>query len=121
VTRTTFQQHARLDRRIINMDRAAVGEEQPYGWCLWDECDRYSSTLYRKVWHQHDSRIPCEVADARAIQAGAGSGVHRMTAFCSDRHLKFWWNANGGAALASIDRTGRAYGNLPAGFRGRYG
>ena len=122
MTRTTFQQHARLSKKIINLDRGeGLGDVSPYLMCLWDECDRPATSLYQKRYCEHDARTPCQQADARALGAGAGRGAHYMTAFCSQRHLEYWWNATGGRALASLERSGRAYGNLPAGSRGRAG
>ena len=122
MTRTTYQEHARIARKIINMDRGEyLGEFSPYLVCLWDECDKAATTLHQKLYCEHDSRVSCQQADNRALSAGANRGAHYMTAFCSQRHLEYWWNATGGRALASLERSGRAYGNLPAGSRGRYG
>jgi hypothetical protein len=41
--------------------------------------------------------------------------------FCTQRHRNYWVNATGRNALESMERTGRAYGNLPAGLRGMIG
>ena len=121
MSRTSFQAHARLQRKIINMDRAAIGVARPYNMCMWDECDRDSTSLYEKPYCEHDVRLGCEQADRIFIAAGAGRTAHTMMAFCSQRHLEYWFNATGGRALKSIDESGRAYGNLPAGSRTRFG
>jgi hypothetical protein len=101
------RQHAIVAKRIINHDaggRAIV--------CCWDDCTRPATDLYKTVQHEHVRGVRC--AD---VDAGAAAGRHITFAFCTYRHKAYWDNATGENALVSLDNTGRAYGNLPAGAR----
>jgi hypothetical protein len=51
--------------------------------------------------------------------AGGAVGRHYHYAFCSEGCKDLWVNCTGGNALASIERTGRAYGNHSPGMRRR--
>lgn len=106
--------HAQLARRAINLDNG--GRPLP---CCWDECDRDGTTLYQHTSCEHDViNLSCAHADRTAI-VHSGRTAHTIYVFCSQRHRAYWVNATGRNALESIARTGRAYGNLPVGMRGR--
>ena len=108
-------EHARLGRKIIVLDAT---QGRGYGVCAWDTCDRDASSLYQVRQHEHavsKSDRNCEAVDL----AGGALGRHVWFAFCSGRHKDYWVNATGGNAHESLARTGRAYGNLPVGRRGR--
>lgn len=101
---------------IIN---ASAGDGRAF-ICFWEDCDRRATRLYEHVYCRHDPREGCEHADIRVYLA-SGDKAHTRFAFCSHRHLRYHVNAEGRNAHESLARTGRAYGNLPAGERIRYG
>lgn len=106
----------RNSRKVINLDS---GTGRPIV-CAWDTCDRDGTTLYTHVFCEHPPRENCERADTRLL-AQAGRVAHLKFVFCSHRHMAYYQNAEGAAALDAIARTGRAHGNLPVGERRRYG
>lgn len=115
-------EHARIGRKIINFDRDA------YGVCAWDTCDRDANSLYQVRTHEHppayryDGRLYTRAALCELVNAAGGDlGRHVWMAFCSERHKLYHVNCSGPNALHSIERTGRAYGNLPVGQRGIIG
>jgi hypothetical protein len=107
----TGWEHAIVSKRIINHDNGG----QPV-MCCWGPCEGKRATLlYRTIQHEHPRGISCE-----AVERGELPGArHYHYTFCSERHKAYWDNATGTNALESIERTGRAYGNLPAGMRAR--
>ena len=107
--RLTGGQHARITRKIINMD-SGTGRPIP---CCWDDCERDATVLYETVAHEHLSSVRC--AD---VDAGRAPGRHYHYAFCSAGHKDLWDNATGRNAVRSIESTGRAYGNHSVGSRG---
>ena len=113
------QGHARIGRKIINFDSGG------YGVCAWGECDNDASSLYQVRTHEHpaayryDGRLYTRGALCELVNASGGNlGRHVWLAFCFERHKLYHVNCSGPNALESIARTGRAYGNLPAGDRG---
>lgn len=105
-------------RAVINLD-SGDGRQIV---CSWDECDHRGVTLYQHHECVHDARIPCERADANQVAyTGFTHGAHRVHVFCTERHRAYFVNAYGRNAHESMARTGRAYGNLPAGMRGMIG
>ena len=102
-------------RYVINLD-SGDGRKLV---CSWDEeCQRHGLTLYQHHECMHDVRIPCQTADDRQVAyTGFTHGAHRVHVFCSERHRAYFVNAYGANALESLQRTGRAYGQLPAGMR----
>lgn len=104
---TTYRQHAQVTRKIINHD--AGGRPLP---CAWDDCWADATNLYETVCHEHVRAVRCSDVDA-----GMAAGRHYRYAFCSAGHKDLWDNATGGRALASLDATGRAYGNHSGGMR----
>jgi hypothetical protein len=113
------QGHARIGRKIINHDTGG------YGVCAWGECDTDANSLYQIRTHEHpqqwrhEGRLYTRGALCELVNAAGGDlGKHVWYAFCSERHKLYWVNATGGNALESIERTGRAWGNLPVGDRG---
>lgn len=111
-------EHARIGRKIINFDTGG------YGICAWDTCDRDANSLYQVRTHEHpkayqfDGRLLVRAALCELVDAMAGDlGRHVWMAFCSETHKLYHVNCSGPNALESIARTGRAYGNLPAGQR----
>ena len=109
------REHAKLERKAVNLDNG--GRPLP---CCWDECDRDGTVLYKHTSCLHDPRLGCRHADMATL-ATAGRTAHLEYVFCSQRHRNYWVNATGRNAQESIARTGRAYGNLPAGLRGMIG
>jgi hypothetical protein len=107
---STYQVHARIAKKIINMDL-----ERP-NTCCWDDCSRDSTVLYRYRYHHHPASRPCATADATALAHG-DPGAHQWFAFCSERHQAYFVSAGGWRALALVESTGRAYGNLPTGSK----
>ena len=112
---TTAWRHAKLERYVINMDRGGVPQE-----CCWDTCDALAKDCYKHISCLHDVRRPCTQADEMAL-INAGRTAHLEYTFCSMRHRNYWVNSTGRNAQESIARTGRAYGNLPAGMRNMIG
>ena len=106
----TGRQHAIIEKRIINHDNGG----RPIV-CCWDTCTEKATSLYEVRQHEHPRGVSCEAVDAGQLPGAR----HYHYAFCSHRHLAYWTNATGTNALESIARTGRAYGNLPAGMRTR--
>ena len=109
------REHAKLEKLAINLDNGG----RPLV-CCWDDCDRLGSVLYKHTSCLHDIRNGCAFSDERAFSA-SGRTAHLDYVFCSQRHRNYWVNAAGRNALESMARTGRAYGNLPAGMRGMIG
>jgi len=108
-------EHAKLERKAVNLDAGG----RPIV-CCWDECDRDGTVLYKHVSCLHDMRVQCARADERTL-INAGRTAHLDYIFCSMRHRNYWVNSTGRNAQESIARTGRAYGNLPAGMRNMIG
>jgi|SRR5215472_8148716 len=106
---TTGQVHARIAKKIINLDR-----ESP-NLCCWDDCERPSTVLYRYRYHHHPAGRPCDQADRIAM--ATGDPQHQWFAFCSERHQGYFVYSGGWRAVAMIESQGRAYGNLPTGSK----
>ena len=102
-------QHAIVTKRIINHDAGG----RPIV-CCWHDCERRATSLYEIRQHEHLNNVRCSDVDA-----GLAAGRHIHFAFCSHRCMAYWRNATGQHALASLESTCRAYGNLPAGYRTR--
>ena len=107
---TTGQVHARIAKKIINLDREAPGV------CCWDDCERHSTVLHRYRYHHHPAGRNCDEADRIAV--ATGDPQHQWFAFCSERHQAYFVHSGGWRALALIESQGRAYGNLPTGSKG---
>ena len=110
---TTYQHHARIQRKIVNMD--AQGDR--FIVCGWDDCERPGFELYKLLLHDHPVNRGCNRADTISLAAGTGT-AHRWVPFCCERHRLYYANAQGVFALRSLEASGRAYGNLPPGSRG---
>ena len=103
MTRTTFQQHARLSKKIINYDQA--GRKV---LCAWDECDKDAYSLYEVRTHEH----------ARSISCDSSLASHVTYPFCSERHKQYWLACTGEMARDTEARNnGRIAGMLPPGYR----
>ena len=109
---TTYQTHARIAKKIINHD--AWGTELP---CMWDDCERKATTIYRFHACRHPVHWSCRYANRMALAHG-DAGAHIWMAFCSLAHLMYFRHSEGWRALAMIEEQGRAYGNLPVGSKG---
>lgn len=108
---TTRWEHARVMRRVINMDR------EDRNFCSWADCEKRSYALFTHVQHYHDTRVGCRAADAMSLAHG-GNAVHVKHAFCSEKHMeRFIWS-QGWRANYMIEHFGRAGGDLPTGYRG---
>ena len=110
MTRTTFQTHARVERKIINLNNGG-GKLK----CLMADCDRdaYEQFTIPRAEHRHDRRIPCDVAQMRI-----GSETHVDYPFCSERHREMHIESTGWRAHRLVESRGGAYGYLPTGSRG---
>jgi hypothetical protein len=109
MTRSTFQQHARIERKMINLDRADPGPMM----CAWSDCDRDGVSLYRARTCEHSPRYSCGQTDQ-----GIGGGRHYWHVFCTDRHLQYHVASTGPRAAGTAERNqGRIYGMLPPGYR----
>jgi hypothetical protein len=106
----TGRQHAIIAKQIINHDAGG----RPI-ICCWADCENKATSLYQTVQHEHARGARCDDVDAGLVPGAR----HYHFAFCSQRCKNYWDNATGTNALDSIERTGRAYGNLPAGMRTR--
>ena len=104
---TSEWRHAKIERLLINMDAGGRPLE-----CVWPECDRRSVSVYQTIAHEHTRNVSCSDVDA-----GVALGRHYHYTFCSANCKDLWDNATGWHALASIDRTGRAFGNHSPGYR----
>lgn len=109
----------RVEKLIINLDTA-----MPLS-CAWGPCEKFARTPYQIRAHEHPGRFAldgtvyegarlCELVEA----SGGRIGRHYHYAFCSEGCKDLWWNPTGPNAQASIERTGRAWGNHTAGMRG---
>jgi hypothetical protein len=106
----TRWQHAVIEKRIVNHDNGGRSIV-----CAWDDCTHRATSLYEVRQHEHPRGASCD-----DVEAGLYPGArHYHYAFCSHKCMRYWTNATGTNALDSIARTGRAYGNLPAGERHR--
>lgn len=74
---TTAWQHARVQKRIINLD------EGRNSTCAWDTCSNDSTSLYQFRQHEHVHSIACDSSLAR----------HIWWAFCCERHMTYFVNA----------------------------
>jgi len=109
---TTYQSHARIAKKIINHDAGGVALP-----CMWDDCERDATTVYRFHGCRHPVGWSCQYANRLALLHG-DAGAHIWFAFCSERHLMLFRHSEGWRALAMIEDQGRAYGNLPRGSKG---
>lgn len=108
---STYQQHARIAKKIINLDRQAPNV------CSWDDCPRDSTVLYVHIQCNHPVRRPCRQAQYQAVTAG-DPGAHQRFAFCSERHMAYFVESQGWRALRLVEQNrGRSYGNLPTGSK----
>lgn len=104
MTRTTFQEHARLHRKIINHDQA--GRKV---LCAWADCDRDAFSMHEVRTHEHARIIDCNSPMAR----------HITYAFCTDRHRMYWLASSGAMAKDTEARNnGNIAGMLPPGYKG---
>jgi hypothetical protein len=106
------QTHARIAKKIINHDAYGINL-----LCMWDDCERSATSIYRFRACRHPVGWPCRYADELALAHGS-QGAHIWMAFCSERHAYYFRYSEGWRALAMIDQQGRAYGNLPTGSKG---
>lgn len=104
MTRTTFQQHAQLQRKVINHDRGGTKVA-----CAWDECDRDGFENNKVTAHEHAVSIPCWHDLAK----------HISYIFCTDRHKQYFLACTGPMARDTQARNnGRIAGMLPPGYKG---
>jgi hypothetical protein len=109
VTRTTYQQHAQIERKMINLDRADPGPMM----CAWSDCDHLSIGLYWIRQCEHSPRIPCHLVDL-----GVGGGRHYWFHFCREKHKQYFLACSGRMAADTAERNqGRIHGMLPPGYR----
>jgi hypothetical protein len=90
---TSWQQHAIVQRQVINLDKHDPGPVM----CAWDDCEKPGYELYK-------------------IRIREGQ-KHVNFVFCTERHKQYWLNASGSHAKESAERhAGRIHGMLPAGY-----
>jgi hypothetical protein len=103
MTRTTFQEHARLQRKVLNLDRGGT-----HVMCVWADCDHDGYENHKVVLHEHARSIPCDSSLAK----------HIHLVFCSDRHKQYYLACSGPMAHDTEARhNGHIAGNLPPGYR----
>lgn len=120
MTRTTFQEHARIMRKVVNLD-SGTGRKII---CGFSDCERDGYENYKIVQHEH---IRAAMVDGRtlrgdqlceAIDAGMWPGIHRTYVFCSERHQAMFHFDHGPQGQAMLESRGGMYGYLPTGYRG---
>jgi hypothetical protein len=104
--RTTYQAHARLQRKIINHDTGG------HIVCMWADCEREAITTYRVLQHRHPHIVNCDLA------AHFDPASHIRFAFCSERHLNHFRFDHGPEGHAMLESRGGLFGYLPTGYRG---
>ncbi|MDA8319069.1 MAG: hypothetical protein M0030_04535 [Actinomycetota bacterium] len=106
----------RVGKYVINLD-SGTGRKLV---CSWDDCDKPGFEMHKHIQCLHDARAGCVFSDQKRI-ADTGQTAHLNHVFCSERHRAYFVAAYGRNAQMMIERTGRAYGNLPPGMRHRAG
>jgi hypothetical protein len=99
---TTWQTHARIHRKVINMDAGGTRKIV----CAWDECDRDGYELFKITQHEHAQSIHCDNPLAR----------HPQFVFCSEQHKAYFLNCMGPRQKAAGEEGKSLYGHLPAGM-----
>lgn len=113
MTRTTYQTHAKIERKIINLNNGG-GKFV----CLFADCERLAIEIYSipRAEHRHPRHWPCDYADH--VLARMGEMAHIDYPFCSERHREMHYESSGWRAHRLIASRGGAYGYLPTGSRG---
>ena len=120
MTRTTFQQHARIMRKVVNLDHQDGSKIH----CAFSDCDREGYQNYLRVQHEHLRRVTIDgkvyTGDrlCEAIDAGMYEGIHRRYIYCSERHMNMDHFGHGPQGVAMQESRGGMYGYLPTGYRG---
>jgi hypothetical protein len=108
---STYQIHARIAKKIINLDREANNK------CCWDDCDKDSLALYVHIQCNHPVGWPCRRAQYIAMTHGE-PGAHQRFAFCSERHQAYFVESQGWRATRLAEQNGgRVAGMLPTGSK----
>lgn len=120
MTRTTFQEHARIMRKVVNLD-SGTGRLIV---CAFADCERdgYENLKivqheHQRVW-RHDGQVLAGDRLCEAIDAGVVPGLHRTYVFCSERHRAMFHFDHGPQGRAMLESRGGMYGYLPTGWRG---
>lgn len=117
MTRTTFQQHAQIMRKVVNLD-SGTGRKI---LCAFSDCERDGYENFKRVQHEHARR---GVVDGHrlqgdsmceAVDAGVFPGLHRTFVYCSERHRAL---DHFGMQPEMQESRGGIYGYLPTGYRG---
>jgi len=108
---STYQIHARIAKKIINLDL------ERNSTCFWSDCERDSLALYVHVQCNHPVDWPCRRAQWLAVTHG-DPGAHQRFAFCSEKHQAYFVESQGWRATRLAEQNrGHVYGNLPTGSK----
>lgn len=109
MSRTTFQEHAIITKRVINFSRHDPGPIQ----CAYPPCEGRATSLYEVVICEHSPGVSCS-----ATAEGVGGGRHYRYAFCRERCRNHFVSEMGrNAAVVAERNRGRIGGNLLPGLR----
>ena len=120
MTRSTYQQHAQVMRKVKNMDADGTRNIP----CCFSDCDRDGYENHKRVQHEHLPAFQVDGTTGRgdamcaAVDAGAAPGLHRHYVYCSERHMNMDHFGMGPQGLAMQESRGGMYGYLPTGYRG---
>lgn len=106
MSRTTYQAHAIVEKKIINYDSGRHIQ------CMWADCERDGLTVNRLRWCRHQPHVPCDQANAFDVAS------HIRFAFCSERHMNMFRFDHGPQGRAMLESRGGLFGYLPTGYRG---
>ena len=109
---TTYQSHARIMKKIINLDAGGIPNI-----CMYRDCENHAYQMYAYPECRHPVGWKCRYAEYMAMVHGGG-GAHIWMAFCSEGHLELFRWGGGWRALVLIEEQGRAWDMLPTGYKG---
>jgi hypothetical protein len=111
---STYQQHARIYRKIINRNNGGKI------MCMFADCERDGYENFVYVEHRHPGPYTerrCQGFDWYSL-AAAGEPAHVRHAFCSERHRMMFVESGGWRVHRLLADRGHAFGYLPTGSRG---
>jgi hypothetical protein len=105
---TTAQQHARIYRKIINLNNGGGHLD-----CMLLDCERQAYSNFVVLEHRHPGHWNCDYANF------IDPATHIRLGFCSERHKTMYVEGSGWRALRlAEERGGGVFGYLPTGSRG---
>jgi hypothetical protein len=112
---STYQQHARIYRKIANLNNGG----DPIV-CMFSDCEKHAYRNFVYVEHRHPAPLTernCEAHDMRSM-AMTGAPSHIRHGFCSERHRMMFVESGGWRVHRLLADRGHAFGYLPTGSRG---